>query len=111
MLLTAGILIFVGLRIFYHGGLAAVVRSESGTSSEPSLARSDRPAVWRTQLGAALLPLNPLTGLLLGWTLQSVFPWSPYALAWAFLPFTLLGIALLGGSFGLTAWSPRRLPA
>jgi hypothetical protein len=58
-----------------------------------------------------LLPWNPLLGLFIGVALQSSLSWSPYFLAWAFLPVTLLGIALLGGCFGRTRWSSELLSA
>lgn len=94
------------LRFLYHLGLerSVVGAAPPGEASRPA-PRFHLAGV----LGAALLPWNPLVGLVLGVALQNSLPWSPFLLAWAFLPVTLLGIALLVGCFGKTVWSPRAL--
>ncbi|MCI4330588.1 MAG: hypothetical protein L3K19_01915 [Thermoplasmata archaeon] len=105
LVLGVVILCVVGLRALYHVRLAASV--SEGTTLYPATGADwmDRSSIRRTQLGAALLPFNPMTGLLLGWAFQSALPWSPFVLAWAFLPVTILGMALLGGCFGRSAWA------
>ena len=106
---VVAVIVFVGLRFLYHLGIERSVFTRacpSPSSVVPFRPGRDRLRVW---LGAALLPWNPLVGLVLGIGLQSSLQWSPYLLAWAFLPVTLCGIALLTGGFGKTVWSPRFL--
>jgi hypothetical protein len=109
--LGVSVVAFTALRTAYHVGLQ---RSVAATES-PGPRGPASPRAWseelRTWLGAALLPWNPLLGLIVGAALQSSLSWSPYFLAWAFLPVTLLGIALLGGFFGRTSWSVEPLSA
>ena len=107
--LVGAIVGFVGLRFLYHLGIERSVFGR--TSSTRSTVIPSRPGrehlrVW---LGAALIPWNPVVGLVLGLGLQSTLPWSPYLLAWVCLPVTLCGIALLGGGLGRTVWSPGLL--
>jgi hypothetical protein len=96
----------VVLRTLYHNDLASAM-GEARRAYAPFSGASQP---WsgeelRTKIGAALIPWNPLVGLILGWALQPVTTWSPFVFAWAFLPVTLLGMALLGGFFGKTAWA------
>jgi hypothetical protein len=105
LLLVAVVLSFLALRILYHLGLAATTAAAPSDPADRPQDPGARRATWRTYLGAALLPCNPLVGAILGLALQPSLPGSPYLLAWAFLPLTLLGGALLAGCFGRTIWS------
>jgi len=100
------VVLFGVLRGLYHYNVARAASAPSSATvdgaSQPS---SEGAALLRTQLGAALLPWNPFVGLLLGVALGSFLRWSPYGFVWAFLPVTYLGLALLSGCFGSTAWS------
>jgi hypothetical protein len=105
-LLVILVLAVASLRALYHNGLATAIGDLRTASSPASPSTQVRGLdALRTRVGAALLPWNPLVGLLLGWALQPVTTWSPYLLAWIFLPVTLLGMALTGGFFGKTLWA------
>ncbi|MCI4318902.1 MAG: hypothetical protein L3K23_02060 [Thermoplasmata archaeon] len=106
---VVAVVLFGILRTLYHLGLE---QSVSATATPPADAEvvlrrnaSDR----RARLGAALLPWNPLTGLIVGAAMAPTTSWSPFFLAWVFLPITLLGIALLSGCFGSSTWSSSAL--
>ncbi|HEV2519399.1 MAG TPA: sialidase family protein [Thermoplasmata archaeon] len=110
ILLGVATVVFAVLRVLYHLAMASAVGRPppSGWTGSPETL-AVRASVRRTQIGAILLPWNPFVGLLLGFELPAVFPVSPYLIALAFLPVTVLGIALLGGGFGPTVWtSPMR---
>jgi len=107
--LVLAVLVFIGLRTLYHLGVERSVFARASSAEPPVLPSRIGREQLRVWLGAALLPWNPLVGLVLGIGLQSSLSWSPYLLAWAFLPVTLCGIALLSGGLGKTAWSPRFL--
>ena len=96
--------VFVALRALFHYHLARAA-STPPTGASPAPSEREGMGGFRTQVGAVLLTLNPFVGLLLGLGFQSVIPWSPFLLAWVFLPVTYLGIAVLSGCFGPTAWS------
>ncbi|HEY6237906.1 MAG TPA: hypothetical protein VIZ68_01815, partial [Thermoplasmata archaeon] len=107
--LVATLLLFVALRSLYHLGIERAVSARPSNGADPGNGSVPRGPGLRTQLGALLLPWNPLVGLILGVALQSVLPWSAYLVAWAFLPVTLLGVALLSGCIGKTTWTPKFL--
>jgi hypothetical protein len=108
-LLLGGLGVFLALRFIYHRGLARLVAAQVARSGGERRFDESTGSSLRTGLGAALLPLNPLAGLVLGVGLDAWFPDAPYFLALGFLPVTLLGIALLSGGFGRTVWTPRFL--
>ncbi len=92
---------FAVLRILYHHGLARLTAVEmDGNRVGASAAQG-----FRSAAGAALLPWNPFVGLLIGVAVASGGAGDPFLFAWAFLPVTLLGIALSCGAFGPTLWS------
>ncbi len=96
----------VVLRALYHGELGAVVGAATAGRRAPARrSREGTARLLRTWTGAALLPWNPFVGLLLGWALQPLTSMSPYVLALVFLPVTLLGMLVLNGGFGKTAWA------
>jgi hypothetical protein len=106
IVLGAVTVLFAALRGLYHDGLArAAATPPTGGDVEADSSTGKEGVTLRTHVGAALLPLNPFLGLLLGFALSSVVSVSPYLVAWAFLPVTLLGIAILLGAFGPTDWS------
>jgi hypothetical protein len=106
ILLVMLVVVVVCLRALYHNSMASALddarRVYSQDNSPVQLLGGDS---LRTKIGAALIPWNPLVGLILGWALQPITTWSPFVMAWIFLPVTLLGMALLGGYFGRTAWA------
>ncbi len=100
--------LFAALRGLYHDGLAkAAATAQSGGDVATIRSKEGGAMSLRTHVGAALLPWNPFLGLLLGFAFSGVLSVSPYLVAWAFLPVTLLGIAILLGAFGPTDWSPE----
>lgn len=104
LILSAVLLVVVLLRVAFHVGLALAAAQDGSQSSGAGPSR-ERAVTFRTMVGAALLPWNPLVGLIFGWALQSFLPFSPYLPAVVFLLVTLLGAAILGGCFGRTLWS------
>jgi hypothetical protein len=97
------LVVAVVCRMLYHRSLA--VAASAALDQTPPAPGVLPGASLRTQLGAGLLVWNPLVGLILGAALQGAIPWSPISVAEAFLPITLLGIAVLAGAFGRTVWS------
>ncbi|MDE1821706.1 MAG: hypothetical protein KGJ23_14590 [Euryarchaeota archaeon] len=96
----------VGLRLLYHIELSdavALVRAEMTTGSED--APLEAGVLLRNRVGSALLVCNPFVGLLVGWSLQPALPGAATWLPWAFLPTTLLGIAILLGLLGRSSWT------
>jgi hypothetical protein len=94
------------LRSASHYEMAAAlraVRRDLGIAELPPA--QARNAKRRDGLAAILLPWNPFTGLLVGLALQPVYPGAVLALAWVCLPITLLGLALVGGFLGRSAWT------
>ncbi|HUI38747.1 MAG TPA: hypothetical protein VLY85_03845, partial [Thermoplasmata archaeon] len=106
IVLGAIAVLFAGLRALYHYNLIrAATTPVAEESGEVELDAVDGPSIRRTQVGAALVPLSPFVGFLLGLVLQTVVPASPYLLAGLFVPLNFLGIAVLLGCFGPTVWS------
>jgi hypothetical protein len=104
ILLAVVVILFVALRaVYHHATTCALVEA---AEPEARYAGLDAAARARTLVGAALLPCNPLVGLLLGLAFAPESPSGAFTLAVAFLPVTLLGIAVTLGLFGPTAWAP-----
>ena len=105
MFLVVMALAVAGLRVLYHDGLGAAMREATVLMQGPPPPATGKWDTLRTRVGAALLPWNPLVGLILGWALEPVLSWSPFVLAFLFLPVTLLGMAIQAGLLGRTAYS------
>lgn len=100
------VVVMVVLRAVYHNALASTVGDERAATLSPTdMARPRGSEYLRTRIGSSLLPWNPLVGLIIGWAIQPVTSWNPYFMALAFLPVTLVGIAMLCGFFGETTWT------
>lgn len=107
--LLGSVVVVVLLRMALHASLSdAMALDRADVSDGPDVAVVSPRLVLRGRVGAALLVWNPFVGLLIGWTLQPAFPSAPSVLPWAFLPVTLLGMALLWGFYGGTSWSAER---
>ncbi|MDE1822590.1 MAG: hypothetical protein KGI98_17275 [Euryarchaeota archaeon] len=107
-ILLGAVLLVTLLRTVLHASLAdsmALVRARMTLGSDE--APIPPSTILRGRIGAALLVWNPFVGLLVGWAMQPAFPSAPSMLPWAFLPVTLLGMAILWGLYGATSWSPE----